>query len=108
MKKLIYIFSILLITCCSAPLEGDGVGNEPITDVLFNKTVRIEVLTDNKENDAIYITYFDYTENTHVWKQYFFEYDALGNAEPIVIDSIDNQIFKKYGERFFYRTSGTN
>jgi hypothetical protein len=78
-------------------LVGDGVGNEPTS---LNKTVRIEVLTDNKENDAIYITYFDYTENTHNWKPYFFEYDALGNAKSIIIDSIDNQIFKKYNFRY--------
>ena len=99
MKKLIYIFSIILIFSCSAPLGGDGAGNEPITNV-FNKTVRIEALTDNKENDAIYITYFDYTENEHNWKQYFFEYDALGNAKPIIIDSAQNEIFKNYNFRY--------
>lgn len=99
MKKLIYIFGILLMISCSAPLGGDGVRNEPISDV-FNKNVRIEALTDNKENDAIYITYFDYTENEHNWKQYFFEYDALGNPKPIIIDSSDNQILKNYNFRY--------
>lgn len=91
MKKLIYIFSILIIISCSTPLGGDGVGNEPIS----NKTVRIQALTDNKENDAIYITYYDYTKNEHNWKQYSFKYDALGNAKPIIIDSVQNKIFKK-------------
>jgi hypothetical protein len=98
MKKLIYIFSLVLIAGCSSSIEGEG-AEEPISEVL-NKTVRIEALTDNKENDAIYVTYFDYTENEHNWKQYFFDYDALGNPEPIIIDSIDNQIFKKYNFRY--------
>jgi len=101
MKKLIYIFSILIIISCSTPLGGDGVGNEPVSDI-FNKSVRIEVLTDNKENDAIYITYYDYTKNEHNWKQYLFKYDTLGNAKPIIIDSVQNKIFKKYNYNYRY------
>lgn len=81
MKKILLLFSVIFaIGCASATSEEELQETE-----VLDKTIRIEVLTAQPKDDAIYITFFEYQTNTYNWQQYFFTYDSEGNAEPIII-----------------------
>jgi hypothetical protein len=99
MKRLIYILNFVLIFGCTSASVVEE--EQQVTEVL-DKTVRIEVLT-AQENDAIYITYYQYETNDTNWQQYFFTYDAQGNAEPIVINFEDYDF--RYIEGEVYRNN---
>lgn len=78
MKKIIFIFSLILISSCST-VET----NEIDTEVL-DKTIRIEIST-LEASDAVQTSYYDYKTDDYVIQQYLFDYDAAGNAIPVVI-----------------------
>lgn len=78
MKKIIFIFSLILISSCST-VET----NEIDTEVL-DKTIRIEIST-LEANDAVQISYYDYVTDSDNFSQYIFEYDSSGKAIPVVI-----------------------
>ena len=84
MKKITFIFALLLFYSCSTIDESTK-----IDTTVEDKTIRIEALTALPNDDAIYVTYYDYLTDSDNWQQYFFTYDADGNAEPIVITLTD-------------------
>ncbi len=81
MKKL---FLLLLITFTFSCTLDNTETEEVINTEVLDKTVRVEVNT-LQENDAVYISYYDYITDTYIFDQYFFDYDSSGNANPIVI-----------------------
>lgn len=101
MKKLLSVFSLIIVFGCSTITTI-----EESTEVL-DKTIRIEVLTKQPEDDAIYITYYDYLTDLDNWQQYFFTYDTQGNAEPIVITLTDYDFRYVRGEIYRNNTIPT-
>lgn len=97
MKKLVFIFGILVFfSCGSADTEIDK------ETTLEEKSVRIEVTT-LQANDAVQVSYYDYVTDSYIFNQYIFEYDSSGMAIPVVI-SLDNYDFR-YVQGEIYRNN---
>lgn len=101
MKKLLLVFSFIFALGCTTTAA-----EEESTEVL-DKTIRIEVLTKQPQDDAIYITYYDYLTDQDNWQQYFFTYDAQGNAEPIILTFNDYDFRYVRGEIYRNNTIPT-
>ncbi|MFY9241920.1 MAG: hypothetical protein WAO74_02715 [Polaribacter sp.] len=91
MKKLIYIFNILLLIGCTTESADQVKENEIIK---ANRVVVLEFDTTEPNFDEIRISYFDYKTNTYPIVIHEFEYDSSGEAIPFILK------FEKYNFRY--------
>ena len=91
MKKLIFIFGLILFNSCTPSTLEDESGN-PVSGK--DRVVRMEFNTTLSSFDEIRISYFDYKTNTNPLVVHEFLYDAAGQAIPLVLT------FENYDFRF--------
>ncbi len=77
MRKISFIFSLILLSSCSSVNEEN---NE-----LINKTVIIEFLTTEPNFDEIMVSYYQSETETYSLEPYTFKYDSDDNPLPLKI-----------------------
>jgi hypothetical protein len=90
MKKIIFIFSIVLLYSCSSATTVEEEEQPSAED----RVVKMEFSTTELTFDEIRISYFDYLTNTYPLVVHQFSYDSSGNVIPFVIT------FENYNYRY--------
>ena len=90
MKKLIFIFGLILFNSCTASTTAEEENLVSGKD----RVVRMEFNTTLLSFDEIRISYFDYKTNTNPLVVHEFSYDTAGQAIPLVLT------FENYDFRF--------
>ena len=91
MKKLIFIFGLILFSSCTTSTLEDETENP---DSGKDRVVRMEFNTTLLGFDEIRISYFDYKTNTNPLVVHEFSYDTAGQPIPLVLT------FENYDFRF--------
>lgn len=92
MKKLIFIFGIILFnSCTTSTAEEDQIENPVSAE---DRVVRMEFNTTQLSFDEIRISYFDYKTNSNPLVVHEFTYDSAGQPIPFIIN------FENYNFRY--------
>ena len=94
MKKLIFIFSIIILNSCSSVSNIEEENEDSISPE--DRVVRFEFNTTELVLDEIRISYFDYLTNTYPVVVHNFSYDSSGQPIPFIMT------FENYDYRYIY------
>lgn len=100
MKKLIFIFSLLVLYSCSSATTTEE--EETATQSAEDRVVRMEFNTTEPNFDEVRVNYFDYTTNTYPILIHQFEYNSAGEAIPYIVT------FENYNFRYINGTAYRN
>lgn len=94
MKKLLFIFSIIILNSCSSVSNSEEENPDSISSE--DRVVRFEFNTTELVLDEIRISYFDYLTNTYPVVVHNFSYDSSGQPIPFIMT------FENYDYRYIY------
>ncbi len=103
MKKLIFIFSLILLCSCTTTTTEEEI-EDPVNNE--DRVVKMELNTTELTLDEIRISYFDYVTNTYPIVIHNFEYDSTGQPIPFVI-TLDNYDFRYINGKAYRNNSNT-
>lgn len=92
MKKLLFFFSVIILSSCSSATTE--VENDVDTISPEDRVVKFEFNTTELTLDEIRISYFDYVTNTYPVVVHNFTYDSSGEPIPFVMT------FENYNYRY--------